>query len=200
MVMLAIAGFAWVIDGGTTYLHDAKWFGVTYAEDRESDDQEVHDNGDQIAVLDGHFGSGLHHGTVGAHFGDSFLQHDLPLGEINAAGEHGDEGHDDVVDDGSGDLAESAADDNADCHVDHIAAHRKGLEFFKKLLHFKTLRYIYIILYNNSNIKHTKFYKPCKLCYNYNKTLWSFILSQQGRKDDSLQKSSWLSEVSFKTS
>jgi CDP-diacylglycerol--glycerol-3-phosphate 3-phosphatidyltransferase len=28
MVMLAIAGFAWVVDGGTNYLHTAKWFGV----------------------------------------------------------------------------------------------------------------------------------------------------------------------------
>ena len=28
MVMLAIAGFAWVIDGGETYLREAKWFGV----------------------------------------------------------------------------------------------------------------------------------------------------------------------------
>ena len=28
MVMLAIAGFAWVMDGGVAYLHDAKWFGV----------------------------------------------------------------------------------------------------------------------------------------------------------------------------
>lgn len=28
MVMLAIAGFAWVMDGGVEYLHSAKWFGV----------------------------------------------------------------------------------------------------------------------------------------------------------------------------
>jgi CDP-diacylglycerol--glycerol-3-phosphate 3-phosphatidyltransferase len=28
MAMLAIAGFAWVMDGGVAYLHDAKWFGV----------------------------------------------------------------------------------------------------------------------------------------------------------------------------
>ena len=28
MVMLGISGAAWVIDGGTRYLHDAKWFGV----------------------------------------------------------------------------------------------------------------------------------------------------------------------------
>lgn len=28
MVMLAIAGFAWVMDGGVAYLHDAKWFGI----------------------------------------------------------------------------------------------------------------------------------------------------------------------------
>jgi CDP-diacylglycerol--glycerol-3-phosphate 3-phosphatidyltransferase len=28
MVMLGIAGAAWVIDGGTQYMHDAVWFGV----------------------------------------------------------------------------------------------------------------------------------------------------------------------------
>ena len=28
MAMLAVAGFAWVMDGGVAYLHDAKWFGV----------------------------------------------------------------------------------------------------------------------------------------------------------------------------
>ena len=28
MAMLAIAGFAWVMDGGVDYLHDAKWWGV----------------------------------------------------------------------------------------------------------------------------------------------------------------------------
>jgi len=28
MVMLAIAGFAWVMDGGVAYLHDAKWWGI----------------------------------------------------------------------------------------------------------------------------------------------------------------------------
>lgn len=28
MAMLAIAGFAWVMDGGVAYLHDAKWYGV----------------------------------------------------------------------------------------------------------------------------------------------------------------------------
>lgn len=28
MAMLAIAGFAWVMDGGVAYLHDARWFGV----------------------------------------------------------------------------------------------------------------------------------------------------------------------------
>lgn len=28
MIMLAIAGFAWVMDGGVAYLHDAKWFGI----------------------------------------------------------------------------------------------------------------------------------------------------------------------------
>ena len=28
MVMLAVAGFAWMMDGGQTYLHDAKWLGL----------------------------------------------------------------------------------------------------------------------------------------------------------------------------
>jgi len=28
MIMLAIAGFAWAMDGGTDYLREAKWFGI----------------------------------------------------------------------------------------------------------------------------------------------------------------------------
>ena len=35
--------------------------------------------------------------------------------------------------------AERAADDNTDGHIEHVAAHGKGLELFKKLLHGKHL-------------------------------------------------------------
>ena len=33
------------------------------------------------------------------------------------------------------DLAERAADDDSDCHVDHVAFQRESLEFFQNLFH-----------------------------------------------------------------
>ncbi len=70
---------------------------------------------------------------------DGFLKHPLPCGEVDAAGQHGDERHDDIIDERGRDLAERAADDDADGHIEHVAAHGKGLELFKKLLHGKHL-------------------------------------------------------------
>ena len=66
---------------------------------------------------------------------DGFLEHPLPRGEVDAAGQHGDERHDDIAHERGRDLAERAADDDADGHIEHVAAHGKGLELFKKLLH-----------------------------------------------------------------
>jgi trigger factor len=67
---------------------------------------------------------------------NSLLQDDLPITEVQTAGENADDRHDDVVNNGSGDLTESTADDNTDSQVNHIAAHGKGFELVQELFHF----------------------------------------------------------------
>ena len=108
--------------------------GLDHAEHGERDDDEVEDDGDQVAVVDGDLGcddfAALH---------DGLLEHPFPRGKVDAAGQHGDERHDDIIDERGRDLAERAADDDADGHIEHVAAHGKGLELFKKLLHGKHL-------------------------------------------------------------
>ena len=48
--------------------------------------------------------------------------------------EQADDGGDDVVYQRVDDRGESRADDHTDCHVEHIAAHGEGFEFFKEIL------------------------------------------------------------------
>ena len=88
----------------------------------------------QVAVVDGDLGVD---DLLALH--DCFLEHPLPAGKVDAAGQHGDERHDDVAHERGRDLAERTANDNADGHIDDVAAHGKGLELFKKLLHGKYL-------------------------------------------------------------
>ena len=87
----------------------------------------------QVAVVDGDLGcddfAALH---------DGLLEHPFPRGEVHAAGKNGDKRHDNIVHQRGRDLAERAADDNADGHIQHVAAHGKRLEFFHKLLHKKS--------------------------------------------------------------
>ena len=80
-------------------------------------------------------------GDVGSTLHGSAVEQDVPLCQIDAAGEQPDEGHNDIVDDGRGDLAEGGADDNADGHIHYVAAHGEGLKFVEKLLHRSTLLY-----------------------------------------------------------
>ena len=53
------------------------------------------------------------------------------LREIDAAEQHADGRHDDVVDQRRDDLAERRADDDADGHVDDVAAHGELFELFE---------------------------------------------------------------------
>ena len=107
--------------------------GLDHAEHGERDDDEVQNDGDQIAEVDGDLGvndlAALHHGL---------LEHPFPRGEVHAAGKNGDKRHDNIVHQRGRDLAERAADDDTDGHVDDVAAHGKRLEFFHKLLHKKS--------------------------------------------------------------
>jgi len=56
---------------------------------------------------------------------------DEQLREIDLPQEHPERGHDDIVDEGRDDLAEGAAHDEGDGHVDQVALHRKFFEFLE---------------------------------------------------------------------
>ena len=61
------------------------------------------------------------------------VERDEQVAEIDAAGENADERHDEVIDERCHNGAERSADDNTDCHIDHIALHGKIPEFFQCL-------------------------------------------------------------------
>ena len=65
----------------------------------------------------------------------SGFSRDEQAAEVDAAGQHADERHKDVVDQRRGNRAERGADDHADSHIDDIAAHRKRLEVLKEFFH-----------------------------------------------------------------
>ena len=79
-------------------------------------DEEVDDRVDEFADLDA--------GTA---------QADHDIREI-CLEEQADQRVDDVIHQSRDDGRERTADDHADCHIQHIAAHGKGLEFLKEFL------------------------------------------------------------------
>ena len=97
-------------------------------EDAEGDDEEVDDVHDEDAIVDGDLLDGLDAGSGGGALLDDIL-HVL---EALVAGENGDEGHDDVIDQRADNFAESAADDDTDGHVYHIALEGESFEIFNK--------------------------------------------------------------------
>ena len=68
--------------------------GLDHQEHRKGDDEKIQNRGQEAAIFDGNLRSGIDP-PVGS--GNSGLQHDLPIGKINAAGEHGDQRHDDII-------------------------------------------------------------------------------------------------------
>ena len=100
-------------------------------EDAESDDEEVNGALDEVAVSHSYFRN---------VFALSLFQYPFELGEVYAASDDADNRHDDVVNDRCYDFAESAADDNTDSHVEHVATHGKLLEVVKKCtFHFSNM-------------------------------------------------------------
>ena len=65
---------------------------------------------------------------------------------------------DDVCNQGTGDGTEGTADDNADCHLQRIAAGNKLFEFFDEFLHGDTSL---SIIYGFENRRFTKFTGTC---------------------------------------
>ena len=97
-------------------------------EDGEGHDEEVDDVVQELAVGnngDSHF-LGFRNGGD-RHTG----QGEEKVGEVDASQNVSQRRHDDVADQGGNDLSESGPDDNAHCHVYHIAAKSKILEFFE---------------------------------------------------------------------
>ena len=111
--------------------------GLDYQEDDERHQNKVEDGGQERTQPQRHRG-GDHLAGLVQHL---WLQHDVQLTQIDAADEQPDQGHEHVVDQRGGDLAEGGADDHADGHVHHVAAHGKLFEFVEKLLHGVKLLY-----------------------------------------------------------
>ena len=95
-------------------------------EDHQSQDGEVDDGGDEVAVVQGV--EDLVAGLIQNGLAEEAGQDDLQLGEVDAAHEDGDDGHDDVVGQGLGDGGEGGADDGTDSQRHGVALHGKGHE------------------------------------------------------------------------
>ena len=90
-------------------------------EDHDGDEQEVDDGLDEAAVLDG----GLLDAGRLVRGPDDALQG----GEVDAAEEGADDGHEHIVHQGLDDGGERAADDDAHGHIHHVATGDELLEF-----------------------------------------------------------------------
>jgi len=98
-------------------------------EDREGHDGEIQDGVDEHPVFEGDRLGGL-----------GFLpEGDGQIGKIDIAHDQADGRHDDVLDQGADNLAEGAADDDADRHVNNVAAHGKLFEFLEYLHVFSSV-------------------------------------------------------------
>jgi hypothetical protein len=91
--------------------------GLDHAEDDEGDDEEVDDSRDEGTEVDG-----------GA-------RHDEACDLGAAAGDEGDQRIDDVRAERRHDVREGTADDDADCHIHHIAAGHELPEFLDEAAH-----------------------------------------------------------------
>ena len=87
------------------------------------------DDHEQHECYDEEVNDGIDEGTNADHH---IAHMDADVREI-CVEKQADGGVDDVVHQRVDDGRERTADDNADCHIQHVAAHGKGLELFKKL-------------------------------------------------------------------
>ena len=101
-------------------------------EHAERGQDEVDDVLDEQAVVDR--ADAGRRGRLGGNVAAA-VERDEQAAEVDAAGQHADQRHEDVVDQRRGDRAERRADDDADGHVDHIAAHGERLEILEEFFH-----------------------------------------------------------------
>lgn len=98
-------------------------------EHHQGQNQEIDDGGDEIAIVQG-VGNDVS-GLVDLGVPEPLGQGDGPLGEVDAAQEHGHDGHNQVIGQGLGDGGEAAADDDANGHGQSVALDGEGLEFLQ---------------------------------------------------------------------
>ena len=89
--------------------------GLDDHEQHKCHDEEIDDGVDERADADGHIANV-----------------DADIREVRIE-EQADGGVDDIIDQRVHDGCERRADDHTNCHVQHVAAHGKGFEFFQKL-------------------------------------------------------------------
>ena len=94
-------------------------------EKNESDDQEIDDRTDKGAETENDRFRLLGGGAQG----------DVQGVGVGALEQDRQQGGDNVIDQGAGDGTKSAADNDADCHIHHVAAGNERFEFLNKLLH-----------------------------------------------------------------
>lgn len=97
-----------------------------HQEDSPRDDDELDQDGDEIAVVQGRRGGGLRGSQVGIA---RAIEADKQLAEIDFAEDEAERRHDDVVDDGGDDFPESRTDDHTDGEINGVAFGDEGFEF-----------------------------------------------------------------------
>lgn len=100
--------------------------------DHERNDQKIEHLREERAVLEHRRARGLRFGERGVGIP---VEREKKIAEVDPAGQHADERHDDVVDERCDDLPERAADNDADRHIDHVPLYGKFLEFLEQRFH-----------------------------------------------------------------
>jgi len=122
---------------------DFCWFagfidGFDKQENDESDDQEVDDGHDEIAICKDHsacFPGGSQSGARRNSY-SCLVQLDEEVGKINLAQEHANDGHDQVFNQRLDNSAEGAADDNPNSQIERVAFGDKFLKLSDKFFHY----------------------------------------------------------------
>ena len=111
-------------------------------EHNQSQNDEVDDGGDEVAVVQGV--QNIVSGFVQNGLREQPGQDDLQLRKINAAHEDGNDGHDDVVGQRLGDGGESGTDDGTDSQCHGVTLNGKGNEFINPCGLFHVLCFLSI--------------------------------------------------------
>ena len=109
---------------------------LDHRKDDQCDQQEVDDALQEGAVADSTF----------RNIAGSRRDHPLQVFKIDAADDHADHRHDDIVDQGIDNGRESRTDDNTDSQINDVAARNEYFELMKKTLGLFLLLFQFYIL------------------------------------------------------